>query len=97
MTKKILIIEDDTPTIMVLTDFFDNKGFSTIGVTTGNKGLEELKRITPKLILLDIILPNISGYEVCKKIKSLEKFKIIPIFYIKKDSMFHCELCLPTI
>jgi len=81
-TYDILIVEDDTPTIMVLTDFFDIKGFSTIGVTTGNKGLEELKRITPKLILLDIILPDISGYEVCKKIKSLDKFKNTPIFYI---------------
>lgn len=78
----ILIIEDAAPNIMVLTDFFNIKGFSTIGVTTGNKGLEELKRITPKLILLDIILPDISGYEVCKKIKSLDKFKNIPIFYI---------------
>ncbi|MCK4383533.1 MAG: response regulator [Candidatus Lokiarchaeota archaeon] len=81
-TYDILIVEDDTSTIMVLTDFFDLKGFSTIGVTTGNKGLEELKRITPKLILLDIILPDISGYEVCKKIKSLDNFKNTPIFYI---------------
>ncbi len=81
-TYDILIVEDDTSTIMVLTDFFSIKGFSAIGVTTGNKGLEELKRITPKIILLDIILPDISGYEVCKKIKSFEKFKNTPIFYI---------------
>ncbi len=78
----ILIVEDDTPTIMVLTDFFDLKGISTFSVTTGKKGLEEVKRIIPKLILLDIILPDISGFEVCKMIKSLKKFKYIPIFYI---------------
>ena len=81
-TYDILIVEDDSSTIMFLTDYFDIKGFSTISVTTGNNGLEELKRITPKLILLDIILPDISGYEVCKKIKSLDKFKDTPIFYI---------------
>jgi CheY-like chemotaxis protein len=81
-TYDILIVEDDTSTIMLLTDYFDIKGFSTIGVTTGIRGLEELKRITPKLILIDIILPDINGYEVCKKIKSLDKFKNIPIFYI---------------
>ncbi|MFX1280732.1 MAG: response regulator [Promethearchaeota archaeon] len=81
-TYDILIIEDDSSTIMVLTDFFDIKGFSSFGVTTGNKGLEELKRITPKLILLDIILPDISGYEVCKKIKLVDRFKHIPIYYI---------------
>ena len=44
--------------------------------------ISELKRITPKLILLDIILHDISGYEVCKKIKSLDNFKNTPIFYI---------------
>jgi CheY-like chemotaxis protein len=78
----ILIIEDDTSTIMVLTDFFDIKGFSSIGMTTGTKGLEELSRSAPKLILLDIILPDISGYEICKKIKSNEKLKEVPVFYI---------------
>lgn len=82
MVYDILIIEDDTPTIMVLTDFFEIKGFSSIGVTTGTKGLEELNRSTPKLILLDIILPDISGYEICKKIKLNDKLKDIPVFYI---------------
>jgi CheY-like chemotaxis protein len=78
----VLIIEDDTSTIMVLTDFFDIKGFSSIGVTSGTKGLEELKRSAPSLILLDIILPDISGYEICKQIKLNNKLKDIPIFYI---------------
>jgi DNA-binding response OmpR family regulator len=67
---------------MVLTDFFDIKGFSSIGVTTGTKGLEELNRSAPKIILLDIILPDISGYEICKQIKLNDKLKDIPIFYI---------------
>ena len=78
----VLIIEDDHSTIMVLSDYFDLKGFSSIGVTTGDKALDELNRAVPKLILLDIILPDISGYEVCKIIKSDDKFKDIPIFYI---------------
>jgi len=82
MSYDVLIIEDDSSTLMVLTDFFDIKGFSSIGVTTGSKGLEELSRSTPKLILLDIILPDISGYEICKTIKSNSKFKNVPVFYI---------------
>ena len=82
LSYDILIIEDDTSTIMVLTDFFDIKGFSSIGVTTGTKGLEELNRSAPSLILLDIILPDISGYEICKKIKLNDKLKNIPIYYI---------------
>jgi len=78
----ILIIEDDAPTIMVLTDFFELKGYTCRGALSGNKGLEELKRSTPKLIILDVILNDISGYEICNQIKSNEKLKDIPVFYI---------------
>ena len=78
----ILIIEDDAPTIMVLTDFFELKGYTCKGVLSGIKGLEELNRSTPKLIILDIILNDISGYEICSKIKSNENLKEIPVFYI---------------
>ena len=80
----ILIIEDDSPTITVLTEFFKIKGFTSMGVTTGTKALEELKRSKspPRLILLDILLPDISGYEVCEKIKSNKNLKHIPLYYI---------------
>lgn len=78
----ILIIEDDAPTIMVLTDFFELKGYTCKGVLSGIKGLEELNRSTPKLIILDVILNDISGYEICNKIKSNENLKEIPVFYI---------------
>ena len=78
----ILIIEDDAPTVMVLTDFFELKGYTCKGVLSGNKGLEELNRSTPKLIILDVILNDISGYEICNQIKSNENLKDIPVFYI---------------
>ena len=78
----ILIIEDDAPTIMVLTDFFELKGYTCKGVLSGIKGLEELNRYTPKLIILDVILNDISGYEICNKIRLDENLKEIPVFYI---------------
>ncbi|MFX1574954.1 MAG: response regulator [Promethearchaeota archaeon] len=78
----ILIIEDDIATITVLTDFFELRGYSCKGIPSGIKGLEELKKSVPKLILLDIILPDINGYEICRKIRSDEKYKDIPVFYI---------------
>lgn len=70
---------------MVLTDFFDLKGYSSKGVTTGEKAIEELSRNTPKMILLDIILPDIDGYEISKMIKFDERFKNlrdIPVYFI---------------
>ncbi len=78
----ILIIEDDPPTIKVLTEFFESKGLSCKGFATGNKGLDELNRTIPKIILLDIILPDINGFEICRKIKTDKRLNNIPVFYI---------------
>lgn len=78
----VLIIEDDLPTTTLLNDFFEFKGFTTFGVLTGIKALEEINKVKPKLILLDIILPDISGYEICEKIKKDKRFKEIPIYFI---------------
>jgi len=44
--------------------------------------LEELNFNTPKLILLDIILPDVSGFTICKKLKANEKFRDIPVIYL---------------
>ena len=49
---------------------------------TGLKGFDELNKSVPRLILLDIILPDISGYDICKDIKSHEKYKTIPVYYL---------------
>ena len=59
----ILLIVDDLATIHLLTRYFESKGYSCHGVVSGSKGLEELERTSPKVILLDIILPDLSGYE----------------------------------
>ena len=78
----ILLIEDDLPTIELVTNYFETKGYTSKGVITGAKGLEELNFNIPKLILLDIILPDVSGFTICKKIKSSEKFSNIPLIYL---------------
>ena len=78
----ILLIEDDLSTIELVTNYFEAKGYTSKGVITGAKGLEELNFNIPKLILLDIILPDVSGFTICKKIKSSEKFSNIPLIYL---------------
>ena len=78
----ILLIEDDLSTIELVSNFFEAKGYTSKGVITGAKGLEELNFNTPKLILLDIILPDVSGFTICKKIKTNEKLKDIPLIYL---------------
>lgn len=78
----ILLIEDDLPTIRLITNYFDNKEYICKGVVSGTKGLEELRRTIPKVILLDIILPDISGYDICHTIKTDNFFKKIPVFFL---------------
>lgn len=78
----ILLIEDDLPTIRLITSYFEGKGYNCKGVISGSKGIEELKKSKPKIILLDIILPDISGYDICKQIKADKDIKEIPIYYL---------------
>ena len=78
----ILLIEDDLATIRLLKSYFESKGYSCKGVISGTKGIEELRTSTPKIILLDIILPDLSGYDLCKMIKSEKKFENVPIYLL---------------
>lgn len=78
----ILLIEDDMATIRLITSYFESKHFSCKGVISGTKGLEELRRVVPKVILLDIILPDLSGYDICQTIKTDNAYKKIPVYFL---------------
>ncbi len=78
----VLIVDDDDSTIHLLTDFFKKKGVTTRFTTSARDAFGILNYSTPKLILLDILLPDENGYEVCKKIKSKENLKDVPIYFI---------------
>ena len=78
----ILIVDDDFSTNKVLIDFFQLKGYSCKDVISGAQTLEELETYKPKIILLDILLPDVNGYEICKKIKSDDRHKDVIIFLI---------------
>ncbi|MHA1241298.1 MAG: response regulator [Promethearchaeota archaeon] len=78
----ILLIEDDLATIRLLTSYFESKGVSCKGVVSGTKGLEELANNPPKLVLLDIILPDFSGYDICKRIKASKEFQNISVYLL---------------
>lgn len=78
----ILLIEDDLATIRLLTNYFENKGIQCKGVSSGTKAIEELNHHRPKVILLDIILPDLSGYDLCKSIHTDKKTKNIPVYLL---------------
>ncbi len=78
----ILLIEDDLATIRLITSYFESKHYICKGVVSGTKGLEELRRVVPKVILLDIILPDLSGYDICQTIKTDNTYKKIPVYFL---------------
>jgi len=92
----ILLIEDDLATIRLITSYFESKKYVCKGVVSGTKGLEELRRTIPKVILLDIILPDLSGYDICHTIKTDNDFKKIPVFFLTAISASEVKKHLRT-
>ncbi len=69
MLRKILIIEDDPGIQMSLQDEFESEGYQVFVANDGVKGLTMTKEKKPDLIILDIMLPELDGYEVCKRLR----------------------------
>ncbi|MBD2691090.1 hybrid sensor histidine kinase/response regulator [Anabaena catenula] len=78
-----LLIVDDNPTnIKVLFDFLRESGFRVLIANDGQTTIERLDIATPDLILLDVMMPGLDGFETCKYIKSQPKFQNIPIIFM---------------
>jgi len=79
---KILIVDDTKHILTLLCDLLDEEGYKTIAVENGEIALEFLENNTPDLILLDIRMPVMSGFEVCKRIKQNKILAKIPIIFL---------------
>ena len=80
--KKILLIEDEAELSRVIKIRLEAAGFDTISAGDGEKGLEMAHKERPDLIVLDLILPNMSGFDVCRKLKIDKEYKDIPIIVL---------------
>ena len=77
MPKKVLIIEDDINIAELLRLYLEKDGFEVHIADNGGKGVTEFERLHPDLVLLDIMLPVLDGWGVCREIRSLSKIPII--------------------
>jgi two-component system cell cycle response regulator len=80
--KKILIIDDLPENVFILQDRLIQEGYEVITSYDGNDGIQKAYSSLPDLILLDVMMPDISGFEVCKILVNDEKTKHIPIILV---------------
>ena len=80
--KKILFIEDEPVLQKNLESIFQIEGYKTIGALDGEIGLRLTQKEKPDLILLDLVLPKISGFDVLKKLKGDKETKNIPVIIL---------------
>ncbi len=81
-TKKILIVEDEATLQKALQEVLTAEGYGVLSALDGSRGLEIAREENPDLILLDIILPKMDGFEVLEALKSEEKTKSIPVIIL---------------
>lgn len=82
MSGKVLVIDDTESNVDLLTSALDRHGYTTYSADSGEMGLLVAQDKVPDVILLDINMPGIDGYETCRRLKSLERTADIPIIFI---------------
>ena len=81
-SRTVLFVEDAPEDRRLLKDFLDNYYYKTLFATNGNDAFEQLKEGKPDIILLDVKLPDIDGFEVCRRLKKSDDYRNIPVIFI---------------
>jgi two-component system chemotaxis sensor kinase CheA len=84
---EILIVDDDPDTLFTINEMVEDCNCKTTLAKNGIECLEVLKHSTPDLILLDIMMPEMDGFETIKNIRKNEKWKDIPVFAVTAKAM----------
>lgn len=77
MAEKILVIDDEKPTVDLIGMLLDRRGFEVIKAFRAEEGLRKAYRYQPDLVLLDIMMPDMDGWEVCKRLREMSDVPII--------------------
>ncbi len=79
---KVLIVDDEKDVTEELGVMLKKKGFEVVTANSGKEALEKVKEEKPDVVLLDVIMPDMSGWDVCKKIKEDDATKDIPVIML---------------
>ncbi len=78
----ILVVDDNPTNLRVLVDYLGEIGYRTLVANSGERALTQLERVQPDLILLDVMMPGIDGFETCRRIKAAPAAADIPIIFM---------------
>lgn len=79
MAKKIMVVDDEPYIARVIKFKLEQEGYTVISANDGQSGLQKIKEEKPDLVLLDVMMPGLSGYEVCQRIKEDAELAGIPV------------------
>jgi CheY-like chemotaxis protein len=79
---RILVVDDNRSIVRMLELVLQNEGFSVVKAYDGYEALETARAKKPDIILLDVVMPGIDGYEVCRRLQALPETKDIPVIFL---------------
>ena len=82
MTRRVLVVDDDRDTVTMLCTAIKLLGYEAVPAYGGAKALEEIRRQPPHLVLLDLMMPEIDGYEVLRWMRSQPEMKTLPVVVV---------------
>ena len=80
--KKILLVDDSTANLMRERTILAQEPYDVVTASDGEEAIETAVREVPDLILLDVLMPNMDGFEICRKLRKTRKAKSIPIIMV---------------
>lgn len=86
MAKKILLVDDEPDIISMLKLRLEASGYDVITAVDGNIAYDKARSELPDLVILDLMLPGMDGYQVCRLLKFNEKYRHIPIIMLTAKS-----------
>lgn len=87
--QTIMLVDDDPDTLYTVGEIISELGYNTLFASNGNECLNQLKKQIPDLVLLDIMMPVMDGFETIKRIKSIKEYKNIPVVALTAYAMIN--------
>ena len=82
MKKKVLIVDDELNIVTALEFLLQKSGYEVMAAQNGDEALKRVESFAPDLVLLDVMMPRISGYEVCRRMRERPEWKHIKIIML---------------